>query len=84
MAEPKDNQTPPAVPVNYNLDPNKTPVYFADGYLLVSNEQSLVMNFTQNLFDGQQQNVISRTAMTLAQAKRFLKDLNDHLEKFER
>ena len=78
------DNTPNEVPVNFGLDPNKTPVYFADGYLLVSNEQSLVLNFTQNLFDGNQQNVISRTAMTLEQAKRFLKDLNDHLEKFER
>jgi hypothetical protein len=72
------------LPMNFSLDPNKTPVYFADGYLIVSNEQSMILNFTQNLFDGKQQNVISRTAMTLEQAKRFLKDLNDHLEKFER
>lgn len=79
MNEPSDN-----LPVNFSLDPNKTPVYFADGYLIVSNEQSLVLNFTQNLFDGNQQNVISRTALTLEQAKRLLKDLNDHLEKFER
>jgi hypothetical protein len=75
---------PQDLPVNFSLDPNKTPVYFADGYLIVSNEQSLVLNFTQNLFDGNQQNVVTRTAMTLEQAKRFLKDLNDHLEKFER
>lgn len=74
----------PEEPVNFSLDPNKTPVFFADGYLIVSNEQSLVLNFTQNLFDGQQQHVINRTAMTLSQAKRFLKDLNDHIEKFER
>ena len=79
MDEPKAD-----LPVNFSLDPNKTPVYFADGYLIVSNEQSMVLNFTQNLFDGNQQNVVSRTAMTLEQAKRFLKDLNDHLEKFER
>lgn len=75
---------PDDIPVNFSLDPNKTPVYFADGYLIVSSEQSLVLNFSQNLFDGNQQNVVSRTAMTLDQAKRFLKDLNDHLEKFER
>ncbi len=79
MDEPKND-----LPVNFSLDPNKTPVYFADGYLIVSNEQSMVLNFTQNLFDGNQQNVVSRTALTLEQAKRFLKDLNDHLEKFER
>jgi hypothetical protein len=81
MADTTNNQD---VPVNFSLDPHKTPVYFADGYLIVSSEQSLVLNFTQNLFDGKQQSVISRTAMTLEQAKRFLKDLNDHLEKFER
>jgi hypothetical protein len=74
----------PAQPVNFNLDPNKTPIYFADGYLLVSSEQALVFNFTQNILGGDQQNVISRTAMTLEQSKRFLKDLHDHLEKFER
>ena len=72
------------LPVNFSVDPNQTPVYFADGYLIVSSEQSLVLNFSQQLFDGRQQNVVSRTAMTLEQAKRFLKDLNDHIEKFER
>ncbi|MEO7364318.1 MAG: DUF3467 domain-containing protein [Candidatus Saccharimonadales bacterium] len=71
-------------PLNVSLDPHKTPVYFADGYLIVSNEQSLVINFTQNLLGASEQSVINRTAMTLEQAKRFLKDLNDHIEKFER
>ena len=79
MTEPKGQ-----LPLNLNLDPNKTPVYFADGYLIVSSEQALILNFTQNLFDDNRQNVVSRTALTLTQAKRFLKDLSDHIEKFER
>jgi hypothetical protein len=69
--------------VNFNLEPNQTPVYFVDGYMIVSGPQSLTLNFTQNLFDGKQQNVVGRMAMTLDQAKRLLKDLNDHIEKFE-
>ena len=71
-------------PVNINLDPHKTPIYFADGYLISSSQQALTLSFTQSVLDGQQQNVITRVAMSLDQAKQFMKDLNDHFEKFER
>lgn len=70
--------------VNFNIDPNKTPVYFADGYVISSNEHAITLNFSQAVADGQQQNIIARVAMTNAQAKEFLKTLNDHLEKYER
>jgi len=71
-------------PVNFNVDPNQTPVYFVDGYLIGSNEHSVTVSFSQAVLDGKQQNVVSRVAMTNAQAKEFLKTLNDHLEKYER
>lgn len=71
-------------PVNFSIDPNKTPVYFADGYVISSNEHAVTFGFSQAVADGKQQNVVARVAMTNAQAKEFLKTLNDHLEKYER
>jgi hypothetical protein len=71
-------------PVNFSVDPNKTPVYFADGFVISSNEQAVSLSFSQAVADGKQQNIIARIAMTNAQSKEFLKTLNDHLEKYER
>lgn len=70
--------------VNFNIDPNKAPVYFVDGYLIGSNENVITLNFAQPVIDGQQQNIIARVAMSLPQAKEFVRNLNDHIEKFER
>lgn len=70
--------------VNFNIDPNKTPVFFTDSYLISSNENTVTLGFAQAVNDGSQQNIIARVAMPLPQAKAFLATLNDHLEKFER
>lgn len=70
--------------VNFNVDPIRTPIYFADGYLISSNENALTFNFLQSLPPNPtQQQIISRVALTRSQAKEFLKNLNDHIEKFE-
>ncbi|HSW79021.1 MAG TPA: DUF3467 domain-containing protein [Candidatus Babeliales bacterium] len=69
--------------VNFNLDPNKTRVLYIDSYLITNNDQAVTLNFAQALPDPAQQNIVARVAMTKAQAKQFLKDLNEHIEKFE-
>lgn len=70
--------------VNFSIDPNKTPIYQVDGYLIGSNEQTVTFNFTQSLpTSNNQQNIISRVALTTKQAKEFLEKLNDHIQKYE-
>jgi len=69
--------------INFGVDPTKVPIYFVESYLIGSNENSVTFSFAQPVLDGQQQNVVSRVAMTREQAKEFLKNLNDHIEKFE-
>ena len=69
--------------INFSIDPNKTPVYQVDGYLIGSNEHTVTFSFAQNMVGVNQQNIISRVALTRAQAKEFLQNLNDHIEKFE-
>jgi hypothetical protein len=69
--------------VNFSIDPNKTPVYQADGYLIGSNQHTVTFSFAQNMIGSNQQNIISRVALTREQAKEFLQNLNDHIEKFE-
>ena len=71
------------VNINFNLDPNKTRVLYADTCLISNNEHVVVLSFAQAMSDPTQQNIVSRVALTKAQAKEFLKALNDHLEKFE-
>lgn len=69
--------------INFNIDPNKTPVLAVDGYLIGSNEHSFTLNFAQSMPDNTQQQVVARVSMSPTQAKEFLKNLNDHIEKFE-
>ena len=69
--------------INFMLDANKTPVMYADGYLIGSNQHVVTFNFAQAMPEPSQQNIISRVALTREQAKEFLKNLKDHIEKFE-
>lgn len=77
MADAPDQQ------VNFSVDPNVTPLLFVGSYLIGSDESSVTFNFGQPVLDSQQQNIVARVAMTREQAKQFLKNLNDHIEKFE-
>jgi len=76
-------QDPKPMNINFNLDPNKTKVLYADTCLISNNDHVVVLSFAQVMSDPTQQNIVSRVALTKAQAKDFLKTLNDHLEKFE-
>lgn len=69
--------------VNFNVDVNKVPVLYADGYLIGSNENVLTLNFSQAVPGTEQQNIVSRIALTKAQAKEFVSKLTDHIDKFE-
>ncbi|HEX5797457.1 MAG TPA: DUF3467 domain-containing protein [Candidatus Saccharimonadales bacterium] len=69
--------------MNFNIDINKVPVLYADGYLIGSNENVLTLSFSQAMPDPNQQNIVSRIALTRKQAKEFVKNLNDHINKFE-
>lgn len=69
--------------VNFNINPDKVPVLYADGYLIGSNENVVTLSFSQAMAGADQQNVVSRIALTRAQAKEFIKTMNDHIDKYE-
>lgn len=69
--------------LNFTINPNETPVYAVDGYLIGSNDNLLTLNFAQALPGGNQQQIVSRVALTPKQAREFLEKLNDHIQKFE-
>lgn len=70
--------------VNFNVNPEKSPVLFVDAYVIGSSQHAITLNFAQAVVDSQQQHIVSRVALTMHQAKSFLADLSDHIEKFER
>lgn len=78
MSEEKDQKK-----INFNVDVSKVPVLYADGYLIGSNENVVTLNFSQAMPGSDQQNIVSRIALTRAQAKEFVKNLTDHIQKFE-
>jgi hypothetical protein len=69
--------------INFNIDPNRVRVLYADSYLIGSNDHVVTLSFGQALPDPTQQNIVSRIALTKGQAKEFLQKLNEHIEKFE-
>lgn len=69
--------------LHFNINPDKTPLLAVDGYLIGSNEHMVTLSFAQGLPGTNQQQVVSRVAMTAKQAKEFLEKLNDHIQKFE-
>ncbi len=79
MAEDKQSSNQ----VNFSMDPAKTPVLYADSYLIGSNEHVVTLTFAQAVPQSGQQHVVSRVALTHKQAVDFLQRLNEHVEKYE-
>ena len=69
--------------LNMSIDPNKTPVLTVDTYAIGSNEHVVTLNFAQAVIGSNQQHIVARVSLTNKQAKEFLKNLSDHIEKFE-
>lgn len=69
--------------IQFNVEPGKTPVLYADSYLIGSNEHVVTFSFAQALPQPDKQHIVSRVALTRAQAKDFLDRLSDHVQKFE-
>lgn len=78
-----DNKKSEQRNVQFNVEPGKTPVMYADSYLIGSNEHVATFSFAQALPQPDQQHIVSRVALTRAQAKDFLSRLSDHVQKFE-
>jgi hypothetical protein len=83
MADKDNKQNQNQQPVNFNVDPTRVPVLYADAYLIGSSQHAVTLNFAQAVLDGKQQNIVARIALTPAQTKELLQTLNDHIEKFE-
>ena len=69
--------------INFNVNPEKTPMFAVDGYLISSNENFVVLGFAQGVPGANHQHIFSRVAMSPKQAKEFLEKLSDHIQKFE-
>jgi hypothetical protein len=73
----------PQQEIKFNLNPDNVPVLYIDSYLIGSNEEVVTFNFGQANPDPSQQTIVSRVAMTTKQAREFLKNLDDHIQKYE-
>ena len=82
MAEPKPK--PAKVSVVFNIDPQKTPVYYTDNLFVSSNNYGVIIDFGQNVGTSGQQHVVTRVGMSFEHAKRMVQVLHEHLETNER
>jgi transcriptional regulator with XRE-family HTH domain len=61
---------------NFNIDPNRTPVLYADNVSLKSNANGVVFDFAQQVGPTNQYNIVSRIGMSKDHAKQ----VAEHLE----
>jgi hypothetical protein len=78
-----EDKTQPAANININVNPDKTPVYSVDTFIIGSNDNLVSFNFAQAVLGTNQQHIVARVSLTSGQAKEFLEKLNDHIQKFE-
>jgi transcriptional regulator with XRE-family HTH domain len=79
----EDNHMEEKQPTKNNIEfSSSTPVLFSDAVLVTSNENGLVLNFAQALFESNYK-VVSRIGLTAKHAKSLVKALEEHIEKVE-
>jgi hypothetical protein len=64
----------PAVQIDINLD--KTPILYTDNIYMTTNEDGLVLDFTQKLGPTNRLRIVSRIGMSRQHAKKFLSELS--------
>ena len=72
MDNPKNDQ----VGVNFNVDPFRTPILYADSVFIKSNEQGMVLDIAQQIGDSQQFNIVARVGLSKDHVRRLI----EHLE----
>ena len=69
--------------INLSLDPDKTPIVFADTTVVSNSGKVIVFNFAQPIGFDANKRVVARVSMGLEQAKEFIATVNDHIERNE-
>ncbi len=69
--------------INFNIDATRVPIFAVDSYLIGSNDHNVTLNFAQGTPDPQQQNIVARLALSREQAKEFMVNLKEHIDKYE-
>lgn len=82
MAKPqeKDEQEPLSV----NIDAQKTPALYTDNVMITSNDDGVMLDFSQRIGPTKQQQVVARVGMSVTHARKMIQTINEHLEKYER
>lgn len=71
MDNPKNEQ----VGVNFNLDPFRTPVLYADSVYIKSSDTGIVMDIAQQVGDTQQYNIVARAGFSKEHVRRLIENL---------
>lgn len=81
----KDDELVKAQPEpKVTVDAARTPVFYTNSVFVASDDLGVVLDFAQKIGPTTDQNVVARVGMSAEHAKRLVKVLNDHLEKYER
>lgn len=69
----EQNLTPPNF--NFNIDPNRTPILYADIAYIKTNENGVVIDFAQQIGPSDQYNIVSRVGISKEHAKSLIDNL---------
>lgn len=73
MEDKKPNQSKPQVGLNVNLD--TTPIVYTDNIFMNANEDGIVLDIGQKLFNTNQVRIVSRVGMSRSHAKKFIAEM---------
>ena len=71
MDDPKEQK----VGVNFNVDPLRTPVFYADSVYIKSNNYGMVLDIAQQIGDTQQFNIVARVGFSKEHVRSLIENL---------
>lgn len=75
----EDSKSQQSVGLNFNVDPFKTPILYADVVYTKSNDNGMVLDIGQQIGDTQQFNIIARIGFSKEHIKRLIENLEAQL-----
>lgn len=70
--------------VAVNIDAARTPILYTDNVIVSSNDDGVMLDFAQHVGPTRQHQVVTRVGMSVSHARKMLRTISEHLEKYER
>jgi len=81
MAESKDDSKESQI--NIGVDPNRTPILYADAIIIISSDNGIVLDVTQKIGPTNQAHIVARIGLSKEHAKKLGNKLLEQIQLIE-